>query len=549
MRANPLLIHTMASLFDNLDNNARHAVWAAPLAVLLCLYYWRWGRINGEIWKKMKDARVARVWALVATAAFSVIILAFLVVVSEGLDAYGWVGYSLYWAGTLAWPIAIGETEASFDSHRYGKYYEPLALSVTSLGIIMWATATPEYWWFAAIGAFYSVVVDTCWYMQFVASPRISTRISGFAAWSGFVAMLHFAFASFVIAENIRATDAFTPDIRLMYNRWVRPEGEDTCTDATCVVYSVSTNYGSVDVGVIVALFSWISGTNHWLTYLGLFGGSEFVATQVALGTGSEPHTGNIIRTLDWTMSASLMMLINLFLFESPGNIATLTAVLTTTGLVMIVGWGSEVLHGLGRPVGKWFLYATSGVLFILVWVPLFMILQNIFDTGVTQVVEGGVTLPLERNKPPIEVQFFIFWLFATFMTFPIVHAFKLLDDVTMAFKYEILFIILSLISKLPLLAVFYGGILSRRSTIEAFKVDDGLVNITNIGSVVEPPTDSEGRSRLFASIGVGCAIAVVTAAFVIGWYRRIVFSGRFGCYPVTTEGKMLSGAAGTYTF
>ena len=157
--------------------------------------------------------------------------------------------------------------------------------------------------------------------------------------------------------------------------------------------------------------------------------------------------------------------------------------------------------------------------------------------------------MPLERNTPPVEVQFFIFWLFATFMSFPIVHAFKLLDEVTMAFKYEILFIVLSLISKLPLLAVFYGGILSRRSTIEAFKVDDGLVNITSSGSVVEPPTDSDGRQRLFTSIGIGCAIAVVAAAVVIGWYRRIVFSGRFGCYPKPTEGRVLSGTTGTYTF
>ena len=538
----------MASLFDNLARNPRHIVWAIPLALLLVLYYWRWERISGEIWQKMKDANVARAWALVATGAFSVLILAFLVVVSEGLDAYGWVGYWLYWIGTLAWPVAIGKTEGAYATHILGQYYEPLALSVTSIGLIVWATATPQYWWFAAVAAIYSVCVDTCWYMQFVAQ-NTSPRIAGFAAWSGFIAMLHFAFASFVIAENLRATDAFMPDIRLMYNRWVRPEGEDTCTDATCVVYSVSTNYGSVDIGVIVALFSWISGANHWLTYLGLFGGSEFVSTQVALGPGSEPHTGNVLRTIDWTVSASLMMLVNLFLFEAPGNIATLTAVLTTTGLVMLVGWGSEVLHGLGRPAGKWFLYIASGILFILVWVPLFMILQNIFDTGVVQVVEGGVSLPLERNTPPVEVQFFIFWLFATFMSFPIVHALKLLDEVTMAFKYEILFIVLSLISKLPLLAVFYGGILSRRSTIEAFKVDDGLVNITSSGSVVEPPTDSDGRQRLFASIGIGCAIAVVAAAVVIGWYRRIVFSGRFGCYPKPTEGRVLSGTTGTYTF
>lgn len=82
-------------------------------------------------------------------------------------------------------------------------------------------------------------------------------------------AMLHYAFASFVTAEDIKTENTFMPDLRLTYSQWERAENVDSCSKATCVVHPVSTNYGSIDIGYAVAAFSWISGTNHLITYLG----------------------------------------------------------------------------------------------------------------------------------------------------------------------------------------------------------------------------------------------------------------------------------------
>ena len=509
--------YTMAS--DDWDN-ARWVAWVLPLGVLLLSYYYASAEL-GKRWNDMKTHSSHIVWAAAAGVGLVSTVLAFVQMTRDGLDAYGWVGFGLYFVGEVGWAFSI--------KNSANLLLEPLALLVTSLGLVIWATATvtPVWSWTApvVISAVYHVTVDLCWYMSFHAKTSgnlkdVDRNVAKFAAWSGYLAMLHFAFASFITVENMRATNAFTPDIRLTYNRWVRTG--DSCAESDCVVFPVFTNYGAVDVGVVVALFSWISGTNHALTYLGLHAKSEYVATQVglALSDNNQPHCGNTLRTVDWALSASLMMAVNLFLYETPGNITSMLATIAATGLVMIVGWSSEVMHGYNITQGKWGLFTAASVLFAVLWVPLVWILAILPDRPDNERYERNGTLTLDNvRSPPVEVYFFISWLIGTFFLFPIVHLFKLWgsSDVKRSFKYEVWFAILSFVSKLPLLAVFYGGILSRRNTIESDKTPQPV-------SVLSNATDGSRESGdVFMSIGVGVGISVISAiAMLISWQKVI---------------------------
>jgi hypothetical protein len=489
----------------------------AVVILLVISYAVAWDEITARR-TSMSNANRFIIWSVAAFVGVVSTLLAFVGIIRDGLDVYGWVGFALYAFGELAWSYAIKYTDERF---------EPVTLFITSFGLVLWATATTTdgiYWTLPVIiSAVYHVFIDLCWYMSFHATHKngsiMTTKAAKFAAWSGYLAMLHYAFASFITVENMRATDTFTPDIRLTYNRWVRDESSDSCSDSECVVFPVYTNYGTIDIGIVVAFFSWISGTNHAITYIGLHCDWEFMYEQVGLAEKNKGHYGNVIRTLDWTFSASLMMAVNLFLYETPGNITSLLTTMAATGLVMLVGWSSEMLHGLGDgwQRGKWYLYAGAFALFTLLWVPLMWILGILQRRPHNERYEfNGRMTTDDMQSPPIEVYFFIGWLVATFFIFPIVHFFKLWGppDAERSFKYEIWFAVLSFWSKLPLLAVFYGGILSRRNTIEAYKVElwnttDSLFNMTS----VEREADS---SRVYMSIGIGIAVSFISAFIMI---------------------------------
>lgn len=490
---------------------------AITAAVLLLSYWLNWKSIQSR-WQKMKEKNVHRQWLLAATlVGLPSTVLAFAWVAINGLDAYGWAGFVIYAIGEVGWAFAIRYDHAS-------RAYEPLALLATSFGLVLWATATVSSKWGwtvpVVVSALYHVVVDLCWYMSFITKSENTLKDTAveFAAWSGYLAMLHYAFASFITVENLRAENSFTPDIRLTYNRWVRTG--DSCADSDCIVFPVYTNYGSIDIGFVVALFSWISGTNHAATYIGLHTNSKYVLQQLGL---QDHHHGNTLRTLDWSASASLMMAVNLFLYESPGNITSLISTIAATGLVMLVGWSSEVLHGMGDNWrnGMWGLFAGASVLFATLWIPLIWILAILPHRPENERFErNGPTTSDNMRSPPVEVYFFIAWLIGTFFLFPVVHLFKLRGTSDNSFKYEVWFAILSFVSKLPLLAVFYGGILSRRNTIESDKaLNKAAVAFINGTDAAREPDNA----AVFMSIGVGVGISVISAAAMLFAFKNTI--------------------------
>lgn len=107
-------------------------------------------------------------------------------------------------------------------------------------------------------------------------------------------------------------------------------------------------------------------------------------------------------------------MATNLFLFESPGNITSIAATFAATILIMVVGWTSEVFHADDYNYAKWFIYLSAVFAFVLYWMPQLTILSIVFDANINRKAEGCFRLS-PPNSPPIEVLFFIGWLFGSF--------------------------------------------------------------------------------------------------------------------------------------
>ena len=116
--------------------------------------------------------------------------------------------------------------------------------------------------------------------------------------------------------------------------------------------------------------------------------------------------------------------------------------------------------------------------LYVLSWVPLFWIFPGTSIDLDPPTVKGLFYQNGTRYnnpaflEPPIQVYIFIFFLFSSFMLFPIIQFVKILRfnaAVPTAYQnyvaYEFGFIFLSAFSKLPLLLLFYGGIKGRQNT------------------------------------------------------------------------------------
>ena len=226
-------------------------IWTVPGAIVIVLYFFRIrdGSIP-NLWRNMKNSNVHKTWAFFAIIGAAATLGAFIVLLRHNGDAHTYVGIAILFIGAILWPITIKN-----DPKNGLRGLEPLALAITAIGAVLWATSTQAktWWMFAAISAFYIVCVDMCWYMRFSSSLPEPTK--KFGAWSGFLAMLHWSFASFIIHQNTIQPSTFTPDIQLTYNRWLRDNSVDTCTDTACVVYTVRSNFGSINITLAVAVF------------------------------------------------------------------------------------------------------------------------------------------------------------------------------------------------------------------------------------------------------------------------------------------------------
>lgn len=440
-------------------------------------YAWRWPLIKA-IAKRMQDvdgvvipgASFYNEWLIAAAVGTASTVAALILYIKDESTVWADVGVAMFLLGALAWPWTIGHDET-------------LSLMVTSVGVVWWTTGTLSAWGPVAISALYHVVVDASLYSALLsASPH--RKLAGYSMLMGF---LHYAFAMFITFNTTRTAAPFNPEVILNYNQWVR--SGDSCSDSECIVYPVSTSYGNLQIGYIVALFSWISGSNHLVTALTLFDNNPFTNAQI---TGTE---GNLFATIDWMLSASLMNCVIYILFEVPCSLVSLGSIWAATALTMVVGHAAEVV-----PHRKWFYFGTASVCYGILWVPIIMILWNVTTPSVVRT--SIYDLPAIQS-PPVEVTLFVAWLIATNALFPLVVGWKLRGG--SASKCEIWKIILSAVAKLPLEAIYYGGILARRNTRT-------------------PTSDAVAVSEssgLFIALGVGLLMAAVATGVGVKLFWR----------------------------
>lgn len=533
--------------------------YLVPGLIIVLSYGIRWRAIRAAGFRmlhaeassnsRLLDTRGFWTWAFVAVCTglipnIGAIILAILIGSNSfdagvvGINRFEWSGLALFYIGAIAWPWTL----SSREGEEAVKHREFLALAMTSLGLVIWASSG-ESWWsvFVGVAAAYSIVVDMCWY-----GYRIETSFGGvkddrqklldsdkqqqnmrelacrYGVWQGLLAMIHFAFAFYIAAETTRAPDSFMPPISLWYNKWIKSDpNADSCDDTVCLIAPVSTSYGQIDIGYVAASFSWISGTQHLVSYVGILSDNDWIQKQVGF-KGGDVSQGNVLRAIDYAFSASLMLCCIVILFETPGSITTLCGYFSAMALVVLAGYSSETLLGLtdqrASAIG---LTVWASGCYLLLWLPLLTILWNIFHTGITRTLwnpksnseddDLGIQFDFDTpsEAPPLTVLFVIWWLFFSFLVFPIVHAIRLSLPPTRenAIRTEVLYSMASFLSKLPLLAVIAGGLVARRRTFTG-------------PELAANPDPAESSPAVFVAIGVGTGISVLLAVGMMVSFR-----------------------------
>ena len=118
----------------------------------------------------------------------------------------------------------------------------------------------------------------------------------------------------------------------------------------------------------------------------------------------------------------------------------------------------------------------------------------------------------LSPEPAPLQVYFFLSWLFVSFGLFPLALFFKLHEsnsDVEVVnFKYEIVYSILSFLSKLPLQYFFFLGSFQR----------ERFAPVTNLG--YEPPVDGDFGDRVLENAVIPASICIVLGLITVAVFR-----------------------------
>jgi hypothetical protein len=380
---------------------------------------------RSEVWSRavMLQPHLTRWYVLASVGATSTVGGLIGTVVYE-CDSIHLVGVCVFLVGASMWPLML----------RIAPLHEHYALVVTSAGVILWAVSGTNVWWCVVarvVSAVYHVTVDLGWYMTRV-SPT-AARISKFAAWNGVVGMQHLAFAMYVMVRDQPAM--VMP--RFGYQRWSSNSTE---------IWNEYNDWSEINLLMLLPCSLLISAVGNITTYLLLLDGNTFVTKSIGLDSRGAMvgSNGNPIRTTDWFFSAAIMQMV-LMLMMLPPDVTGLLGGVSSTMLTMVAGFATEVIHNSRLQTElKWTVFAAICAAYSLIWIPV-------------------VAAMLEIN-PPGAVWVAIGWMMLLFSTFAVVMAFKLWDVPARCFWFEVVYLALGEMSKQPLLANLYGGILARSS-------------------------------------------------------------------------------------
>lgn len=341
----------------------------------------------------------------------------------------------------------------------------------------------------------------------------------------------------------------FLSQVPLVYgfNNWYPAEGGSANCGAGCIITEERiTITPNLNVTFIIAFFGIISGTNHLIQFIG--------GLTKNLQGWFEGYTVTVIRNVDYAFSASLMLMTVGVLFLAPVDVQTMTYVFCFQFLTQLAGCSAEVIRqielmngltkpnttfgkpkfSLARPV-----FFSASAIYVLPWSLLFVLFytSGYGDPAPESVkILSGLVDPtegLEAATPPLQVVFFLAWLFVSFALFPVVLFLKIntgqgqygddldaLDVASWNFRYEVWFSVLSFISKVPLQAFFALGAFNRdRITSVGGTFDDNIAE-----------TQDEFNARVVASsIWPGVAAVFLGALTVWVFSDTLQIDGPLG--------------------
>ena len=365
--------------------------------------------------------------------------------------------------------------------------------------------------------------------------------------------------------------DKFTVPWKFQWNSWT-PLRDDTggtgaCSKG-CLIGEETYIFDGGDrlnVSFIVAAFGLISGTNHLLQLL-LFWMKDDRKIEELLRN----NTLAIIRNLDFAFSAPLMLICSSILFNSPPDAQLLLFVFGFQFMVQLAGYSCEVIKqdeendGASKAMP---IFYTAAALYVLPWAYQMTVLYyggaladklshpyeqsesalinypkalksalallNEVKDGTQQLGGGGedITLShvydlmnevgLEPAAAPVQVYFFLSWLFLSFGLFPLALYFKLNEpqsngNVQMLavrnFRYEIIYSVLSFLSKLPLQYFFFLGSFQREK-------------FAPVGEELNVKEDDDFDNRVLLNAVVPAGVCTLLGLLALWVFRAPVFN------------------------
>lgn len=356
-------------------------------------------------------------------------------------------------------------------------------LGVTCVGVIIWAGGTTYYAGFVVVCALYHIIIDGCIYTAYMSS---FVTLRKYGAWNLWLACVHVAAASFVMSGSLDAEYPYNVDILQRYDVWIETTGATGNVSRSVIpaLYNVHT----LNVGVFLSMCSWISGLHHLITYIGIFEDFRYITKQAS------GESGNVIRTVDWMFSASIMFTVGNILFSSELTLGELLYGYCSFMFIMACGYAINAFSYTasgpnGSARGTWMIFGFSSVLYVMLWIPTMVCIW-------LSRVEVDMDTHQRQLMPPNVV--YVFWgvMFTMFSAFPMVTMVSLCKSGITPIKYEIAYSLLSMAAKVTLLSIYYGGLLANPKTSngEVFPGDQANPNLD-----------------LYEYIGIGTSIAATT--------------------------------------
>lgn len=215
------------------------------------------------------------------------------------------------------------------------------------------------------------------------------------------------------------------------YQNWVCDANDD------CVIESDKVDGLELDGIWLIVSFSFLSAFFHFVAVIF----RQFYKRNVSEGV-------NILRWVEYSISAPIMIVV-IALVNGVTSLQTLILIFFTMSTVMLIGYVQELFDSNRYPTNVRITPHLIG------WIPYICVWIVIFITFGTSVMNSP-------SKPPEFVYAIVFTLFFLFTTFGINQLLYIVGSVQSYQTSEIVYVVLSFVSKLTLSWILYGGMLMR---------------------------------------------------------------------------------------